>query len=150
MPTFLKIFGVVGLIFILGAASCAGLASYAVKDTKAVVADAKSFASAHDQYECESAALDKADACRGTICLVKAAAWHATCLTQATPNDGYCDGVPDPNHTVASEDWYAEACAKVQMSNDDNCQFILGATQGLCHNTEWKADSGGATVTFNN
>ncbi len=149
MSTFLKIFLVVGLVFILGAASCAGLASYAMKDSKAVLEDAQAFADTHDQYECESAAFDKVEACDGTICIVKAAAWHGICLTQATPNPGYCDGVPNPNHTVASEAWYAETCAKVQMDNDDNCHAILGATQALCHDTSWQTQSNGVTLSVN-
>ncbi len=149
MSTFLKILLSVGLVFVLGAASCAGLASYAVKDSKALFTDAQSFADTHDQYECESASFDKAEACGGTLCLVKVAAWHSLCLTEATPNVGYCDGVPSPNHPVASEAWYAEACAKVQMDNDDTCHVILGATQALCHDSEWQTQTGGMTVSLN-
>lgn len=149
MSTFAKIFLLVGLIFVLGAASCAGLASYAVKDTRAILLDAQAFGVTHDQYECESASFDKVEECSGTICMVKVAGWHSICLTEATPNHGYCDDVPNPNHAVASEAWYGEACAKVQMPDDDSCRVILGATQALCHQTEWTTERGGVTVSLN-
>ncbi len=149
MPTFLKILIGVGVVFGLLAASCAGLATYAAGESKALTADATVFAQTHDQYGCESAAFDKVESCGGVVCLVKAATWHSICLGEATPNSGYCDGVPHPRDTPASESWYADACQRVQMPDDDNCRAILGATQALCHNAAWRARTGGVNVSVN-
>lgn len=149
MSTFAKILAAVALCAFLCVATCAGLGAIAVQNTKALAQDAEAFAATHDQYDCESAAFDRADACDGTICLVKTAAWHGLCLSEATPVADYCDGVPHPNDPSASETWYADACARVQMDNDESCQVVLGATQALCHDADWTAEHNGVTLSIN-
>ena len=150
MSTFLKILAAVGAIAFLLVATCAGVGAYAAKDMKGMVKEVEAFAAENDQYGCEAAAFDKAETCNGTICLVKVAAWHGLCLAEATPNTGYCDGVPHPDDTAASEGWYASTCAKVEMPNDEHCHIVLGATQGMCHSADFKMEANGVPVTLNN
>ena len=149
MSMFLKILAVVGAICFLGVAACAGAGAIALRGTKAMMAEAETFAATHDQYACESSAFDKAELCDGTLCLLKVTAWHATCLDKATPNPGYCDDVPHPDD-IASESWSVEACARVEMDDPESCRMVLGATQALCHNAQWTGKSNGVTVSVAN
>jgi hypothetical protein len=54
------------------------------------------------------------------------------CLKAASRTSSFCDGVPLPSDTEASNDWYAERSVEVGCPQDLPCTQLFGALQYHC------------------
>jgi hypothetical protein len=96
---------------------------------------AAAFAAGHTQSDCVDEALRKVDACDGILCESGQGLFVTGCLRQATPVQGFCDGVPAPGQIMDTATWVREQCVRRNRPNDQRCARLMQHVPKSCHGT---------------
>ena len=94
-----------------------------------ITADAKAFASEHEQEQCVPEALARLEACDGVWCSVQTPIFTRECLRGAKPSPGLCDAVPDS--LASAVFWPTSTCADLDVEQEV-CQRILRELLKVC------------------
>lgn len=86
-----------------------------------------------NQQQCLDQALQDFDGCLGYQCTVASGKFLKACLVQASPSDGFCEGVPEfrDKPTEDDKDWAKGYCRENNIRGD-NCRLLMRQQQLFC------------------
>ena len=137
---WLVILVVFGILSVLGIAVIGGVVWWfsankdrLVGEGKTAMAEGSAFAADHDQSACVDEGLRKVSGCDGIMCEATSKIFMKTCVDQAKPTSGFCEGVPPRNEIMKTSRWIIAECQRRgRKSDDQRCQRLLQAVPESC------------------
>ena len=103
-----------------------------VERGKAIRIEGQEFGSTTDESGCVEVALNDYSKKAGFSGAVAASLLLNGCLENASPTEGFCDGVPSEDEIGASARWRVERCTEAGFS-DQSCPNLFSAVQKHCY-----------------
>lgn len=143
MSTTAKVvLGILGGLLLLSLLSCLGLKLWidANKDelmNMGVEAEAEGvdYGVGSDQSGCVGEGLSRLELCGefDPMCEAENGIFLKSCLSAASPSEGFCDGVPAKNDILESATWAVGTCVNLGRAQDQACGRMLQSVQDHCH-----------------
>jgi hypothetical protein len=105
------------------------------EQAETTTAEASAFARTHDQIECRDEGLRRKDACNPMDfgCAAQVPIFMDSCMREATPTPGFCDGVPRPTEIMATATWATAQCTALGRAGDQQCPQAMQSIQRVCY-----------------
>ncbi len=95
--------------------------------------EGETFASDREQSECVDEGIRKLSSCNGLMCEAQVKIFTETCIREAEPTPGFCDGVPPKSEIVKASMWAINECSRRGKPNNQRCTRLVQAVLEACH-----------------
>jgi len=145
--TWAIVLSIIGGLFLLGIIAVAGVVYWVyqnkdkwVQSVEQIGKEAKEFGAKTNNEGCLKEALARYKRDKSLTGQISTQGFLLVCLPASEPSPGFCDGVPQQNEGMESDNWKLKKCSDAGMQNDQSCQLIFSAVQSYCHSSKYSPD----------
>jgi hypothetical protein len=145
--TWAIVLSIIGGLFLLGLIAVAGVVYWVyqnkdrwVQSVEQIGKEAKEFGARTDNEGCLKEALARYKRDKSLTGQISTQGFLLVCLPASEPSPGFCDGVPQQNEGMESDNWTLKKCSDAGMQNDQICHQLFSAVQSYCHRSKYSPD----------
>ena len=98
---------------------------------KVAFEDGRALGHGGDNHLCLDRSLDRFGGCEGMGCEIGVVVFLNACLSEATPDAGFCEGIPTEIAVFDSISWRRQRCDAAGHGGEV-CEQLFGSIQGYC------------------